>query len=538
LFLSILLIFFHRLILLLIHLLDKSLIFYFNRIAMLCQSLFSKSLLNTLYLPGSSVVQCFYKKLITKGCVYIMKKHFSAILLYLLCAASALLLAGCGNKNNHGLSKENPTSIKIWHYYNGALAAAFDELVSEFNNTVGRENGIVVYSESMSTIVDLENALWDSANKKVGAPDMPNIFQSYQDTATALDKIVSLVDFDDYILEDEKNSYVKLFVDSGYIGTDKKWKLFPVAKSTEVLILNKTDWDKFAADTGASTQDLATWEGLVDIAEKYYQWSGGKAFFGRDAFANYLIIASSQLGHEIFQLSDGIEKLDFDKETMRIIWNHFYVPYVKGYFHHVGQYRSDDVKLGEIIALVCSSSSAVYFPTEVTLADGSSYPIEHLVLPLPNFDHTTPYAVQQGAGMAVTKSTEAEEYASILFLKWFTAAQQNLKFSVNSGYMPVSVEAVKIENVDSYLAEAPTNVIVSDTLHVALDENSRYIMYTSPVITGGTQARSILDTTMPALAIQDRAAVENGAPIDDFLTEEHFEKWYHDTLAQLQECCR
>lgn len=468
-----------------------------------------------------------------------MKKRLSSIL-YIICAVLALLLAGCGemSRNNHGLSKENPTSIKIWHYYNGALAAAFDDLVSEFNNTVGRENGIVVYSESMSTVVDLENALWDSANEKVGAPDMPNIFQCYQDTATALDQVVSLVDLDDYISEDEKNSYVKLFLDAGCIGNDKKWKLFPVAKSTEVLILNKTDWDKFAADTGASTQDLSTWEGLVDTAEKYYEWSDGKAFFGRDAFANYLIIASSQLGHEIFQVSDGREKIDFDKETMRTIWNHFYVPYVKGYFRHVGQYRSDDVKLGEIIALVCSSSSAVYFPTEVTPADGPSYAIEHLVLPLPNFDRTAPYAVQQGAGMAVTKSTEAEEYASVLFLKWFTEWQQNLKFSVNSGYMPVSVEAVKVETVDRYLLENPTSAIVSDSLHVAIDEVSRYIMYTPPAVTGGTQARSILDSSMLDLAIRDRAAVENGTAVDVFLTDEHFEEWYEDTLAQLQECCR
>lgn len=468
-----------------------------------------------------------------------MKKRLSSIL-YIFCAVLALLLTGCGelSRNDHGLSKKNPTSIKIWHYYNGALAAAFDDLVSEFNNTVGRENGIVVYSESMSTVVDLENALWDSANEKVGAPDMPDIFQCYQDTATALDQVVSLVDLDDYISEDEKNSYVKLFLDAGCIGNDKKWKLFPVAKSTEVLILNKTDWDKFAADTGASTQDLSTWEGLVDTAEKYYEWSDGKAFFGRDAFANYLIIASSQLGHEIFQISDGREKLDFDKETMHTIWNHFYVPYVKGYFRHVGQSRCDDVKLGEIIALVCSSSSAVYFPTEVTPADDPSYAIEHLVLPLPNFDRTAPYAIQQGAGMAVTKSTEAEEYASVLFLKWFTECQQNLKFSVKSGYMPVSVEAVKIETVDSYLLENPTSAIVSDTLHVALDEVSRYIMYTPPAVTGATQARNILDSSMPNLAIQDRAAVENGTAVDVFLTDEHFEEWYEDTLAQLQECCR
>ncbi len=466
-----------------------------------------------------------------------MKKRLSS-LLYIFCTVSALLLTGCGSKDHHGLSPQNPTSIKVWHYYNGALATAFDDLVSEFNNTVGRENGVVVYSESMSSVGDLEKALWDSANEKVGAPDMPNIFQSYQDTATALDKVVPLVELDNYIMEDEKNSYVKLFLDSGCIGTDKKWKLFPIAKSTEVLVLNKTDWDRFAADTGVSTQDLSTWEGLTDTAARYYEWSGGKAFFGRDAFANYLIIASSQLGHEIFQVSDGRESLDFDKETMRVIWEHFYVPYVKGYFRHVGQYRSDDAKLGEIIALVCSSSSAVYFPTEVTPAGAPSYAIEHMVLPLPNFDRTAPYAVQQGAGMAVTKSTEAEEYASVLFLKWFTEWQQNLKFSVNSGYMPVSVEAVKTENVDSYLAENPTRAIVSDTLHVALDENSRYIMYTPPAITGGTRARSILDTTMPALAIQDRAAVEAGAPVEDFLTEAHFEEWYEDTLAQLQECCK
>lgn len=468
-----------------------------------------------------------------------MKKRLSSLLyICVVCIICALFFTGCGRQDDHGLSKENPTSIKVWHYYNGALAAAFDELVSEFNNTIGRENGIVVYSESMGTVTDLEKALWDSANEKVGAPDMPNIFQSYQDTATALDKVVSLVDLDEYITEEEKNTYVKLFLDSGSIGIEKRWKLFPVAKSTEVLILNKTDWDRFAADTGASTQDLSTWEGLVGTAEKYYEWSDGRAFFGRDAFANYPIIASSQLGHEIFQVSDGSEKLDFDRETMRVIWDHFYVPYVKGYFRHVGQYRSDDVKLGEIIALVCSSSSAVYFPTEVTPADGASYAIEHLVLPLPNFDRTAPYAVQQGAGMAVTSATEAEEYASILFLKWFTEWQQNLKFSVNSGYMPVSVEAVKTENVDRYLAENPTSAIVADTLHVALDENSRYIMYTPPAVTGGTQARSILDSTMPALALKDRAAVEKGAPVDEFLTDEHFDEWYEDTLSQLLECCR
>lgn len=451
--------------------------------------------------------------------------------------SAAFLLTACDRRETSVLSAKNPTDITIWHYYNGSLGIAFDELAAEFNNTVGRENGIIVHAESMSTIAGLEGALRDAANKKVGAGDMPNIFQCYPDTALALDELVPLVDFDDYLTEGEKVSYVKLFLDSGHIGKNHSWKIFPVAKSTEVLILNKTDWDRFAADTGAAVEDLSTWEGLASTAEAYYDWSGGRAFFGRDAFANYLITASSQLGHEVFQTAGGSVTIDFDRETMRQIWDSFYVPYVKGYYKHVGNYRSDDVKLGEIIALVCSSSSAVFFPTEVTIADNAPYPITYMVLPLPNFDRTAPYAIQQGGGMAVTKSSEAEELASILFLKWFTQMEQNLRFSVSSGYMPVGVEAIKPENIDRYLLEHPTTDIVRDTLSVSLDENNRYVMYTSPAFAGGTQAREILERTMPELAASDRAAVEAGAPIDDFLTDEHFEEWYQDTLSMLKECC-
>lgn len=460
-------------------------------------------------------------------------------ILFLICIVSALsLLTACGKEDNHGLSVDNPTSITIWHYYNGTLAMKFDELVGEFNNTVGRENGVVVYSESMSSVTDLENALWESAQQKIGAPEMPNIFQCYQDNATALDDVVDLINFDDYITEDEKDLYVHRFLSDGCIGADKEWKLFPVAKSTEVLMLNKTDWDKFAAETGASTDDLSTWEGLAATAETYYEWSGGKAFFGRDAFANYVIVGSSQLGHEIFQVTDSGVRLDFDKEAMRRIWDCFYVPYVKGYYLHKGTYRSDDMKLGEILVMVCSTSSAPYFPSEVTPSDGQTYSIDYMILPLPGFERAPSYAVMQGAGMAVTESSEAEIYASLLFLKWFTATEQNLRFSTGSGYMPVTVESVKTDVVDSFLTANNASGIVSDTLHVALEENQQYIMYAPTGFVGGADARSVLNTTMIDLAISDRAAIEAGAPIEDYLTDEHFEAWYEDTLGQLETYCR
>ena len=63
-------------------------------------------------------------------------------------------------------------------------------------------------------------------------------------------------------------------------------------------------------------------------------------------------------------------------------------------------------------------------------------------------------------------------------------------------------------------------------------------MYTPPAFARGTQARNILESTMPELAANDRAAVEAGTPVEEFLTDEHFEEWYQDTLSKLKECCK
>lgn len=59
---------------------------------------------------------------------------------------------------------------------------------------------------------------------------------------------------------------------------------------------------------------------------------------------------------------------------------------------------------------------------------------------MPNFEGTSPCAVQQGAGMVVSKSTPAREYAATVFLKWFTRTENSLAFSLQSGYLPVKKE--------------------------------------------------------------------------------------------------
>ena len=85
-------------------------------------------------------------------------------------------LQGCGKKSL--LDPKDPVSLTIWHYYNGSQQAAFDALVEEFNETVGQEKGIYVQGYSQGSVSDLETAVRDAIDGKVGADAMPDIFSS------------------------------------------------------------------------------------------------------------------------------------------------------------------------------------------------------------------------------------------------------------------------------------------------------------------------------------------------------------------------
>ena len=160
-------------------------------------------------------------------------------------------------------------------------------------------------------------------------------------------------------------------------------KNFPLSKSTEVFLLNRTDWEYFAEATGASYEDLATVEGLTAAAQSYYEWTDsltpepndGKAFFGRDAMANHFLIGAMEMGTELFSVEDGHMTLHFDKEVVRHLWDNYYVPFVKGYFAASGRFRSDDIKTGNIVSFVGSSSCATFFPRQVIVRDTKSNPI-------------------------------------------------------------------------------------------------------------------------------------------------------------------
>lgn len=473
------------------------------------------------------------------------------------------MFTACGKNNSEEkrteklLDKDSPITITIWHYYNGVQQTKFDEMVMDFNNTLGAEKGIIIEANTKNGVDELANNVVDAANGEPGADQLPDIFACYADTAYNLDKKGIIADLKPYFTDEELAEYVPSYIEEGIFSEDSL-KIFPTAKSSEVLIINETDWNKFADSEGLSYDDLKTWESLAKVAEKYYNYTDaltpdvegdGKAFFGRDALANYFTVGATQLFGEMVNSQDKDNPvLNLDKDTVKKLWDNYYVPYLKGYYTAESLYRSDDEKIGTIIALIGSTTGSAYCANEVTIDDEYTYPIENKVLPVPNFEgyeQDKSYVIQQGAGMSVIKSDKKTEYACSIFLKWFTETERNVDFATQSGYLPVKKEANNFEKINKIMQHKGITIdpIISDTLNVAIDEINNRTLYCSTPFKNSPQFRTALTNYVSNTADENRDTmierVENGEDkqkiIEEYTNDKAFDEWFEGLTQQLEQ---
>ena len=406
------------------------------------------------------------------------------------------------------------------------------------------EKGIVVEAESQISIAGVIDNVNASVNKEVSAKPMPDIISIYTDFAYKLDKQGFLVDLNKYLTEDEINEYIDSYINEGKLD-DNSLKIFPIAKSTEVMMIDKVAFDKFSQATGADINDLNTYEGIAGISKLYYEWTDslteekndGKSFFGRDAMANYMIIGTKELGKDIVDVDDGQAKANIDEDIMRKLWDNFYVPYISGYYGSYGKYRSDDIKMGKNVAIVCATTGATYFPKEVTVDNDKVYKTEAIVMKTPHFENKEPYCVQQGAGMAVVKSDPVHEYGATVFLKWFTEIDRNLDFSLDTGYLPVKkMSDTEYEKAKQTIEKSSSEKPVKEALLTSIDEIKEYTPYTTKGFENGEKVRVILEDSLLNKSQKDleeiKAQISNGVDreqaISNYNTEENFKSWFND----------
>ena len=358
------------------------------------------------------------------------------LIVFVLCPILIIAIASCGN--NRLLDPQNPVTLTLWHNYGQQMGESMGSLIEDFNNTVGAERGIIVQITYIADTREINERLMMAVNKDPGAPPLPDIAVIYPRIGVTLVEAGLLMDLTTQFSSEEISAFVPSFIEEGKLGGDAIY-IMPLAKSTEVLYLNATIFNRFAADTGVSRSSLATIEGILDAAEKYYEWSGGKAFFYPENPFHNAMVGMRQLGEEF--VSD--RELSFLSPLYRRMWDAYYTLAVKGgnaIFDNYGNYL---MATGEIVCLTGSSASVTFYPDTVTFPDNTKESLELELLPYPVYEGGENVAIQRGGGMCVFRSDSAREYAAGIFLKWLTQPAQNNRFTLQTGYMPVTESAFR-----------------------------------------------------------------------------------------------
>lgn len=447
------------------------------------------------------------------------------ILIFSLIFSCANVLTGC---NRSLLSPDKPVTITMWHNYGGQMKILMDDLVSEFNRTVGEEEGIIVSVTAIAGSKELHEMLVSSAEKQPGALPLPDLTTAYPKTAVLLEQKDLLTDFSDYFSKSELDAYVEDFVAEGYLG-DEKLCVFPIAKSTELLFVNRTLFDRFASACGFSIDDLGTFEGISLAASAYYNWTDamtpevdgdGKAFFMADSLFNQALVGARQLGGD-FLIGSGeqnFSSLDTQSEAFIQIWDTYFSSAAQGGIAVFDGYSSDLFKTGDLVCAVGSTAGVLYYPTEVTYADNTQEAADYAYLPYPIFEGGEKIALQRGGGMCITAQRDANQLAASIFVKWFTAPEQNLRFTLSSGYLPVTTEAFNQLFVTdlSTLAEAP----VSEQLATILKMYDEYQFFFAPYSENYDALQKDFEATLrkEVASVRDELAIHTSTDKDEAIS--------------------
>lgn len=345
---------------------------------------------------------------------------------FLLCACCVLV--GCTD------APKQPVALTMWHVYGSQATSPMNDLVERFNQSVGREQGIHISVTLVANSGVLHDALVASTRKAQGAGEPPDLFVCYPKTILAIGA-EQVIDWNTWFSEAERQEFVPQFLEEGQI--DGRQTVFPIAKSSNVLLVNATLFDSFSAATGFGYENLHTWEGLFATAKAYYQWSGGKAFFMHDDWMHYAMLNVESLGAPFFVE----ERVNFADPAFRETWMPLAKSALEGEVWLMKGFASSAMMTGEIVCGLESTASILYYKDNVTLPDNSTLPLTLKVAPPPLLKNGKALAILRGAGLGALKSTPEKEQAAAVFCKWLTEVENNLPFVISAGYMPVKKAA-------------------------------------------------------------------------------------------------
>ena len=370
-------------------------------------------------------------------------------------------------------SEDEKAEITFWHAMGGGQGEALESLVADFEK---EHPNIKVNLQNQGNYGDLNQILVATMQSP---SDLPTITQAYPDWMLQFEDANLVTDLTDMVKgEDGIEDYDDILPGvREEIEQDGKIMGLPFNKSTEVLWYNKTLFDELGLEVPK------TYDELKEVSKKIYEEKNIPGV-GFDSLPNFYATYLHNKGLEMDKDLDITSP-----ESVEAV--NYYLDGIKdGYFRIAGtdQYMSGPFANEQVGAYIGSNAGEVY------VKDGVEDKFEYAAAPYP-----AESAVQQGTNIYMfDNADDAQKKAAFEFLKYLTSKEAQIKFALDTGYMPARTSALedsKYKDSDSSIAP-----ILADAT-----KN----LYSRPLAPGSQQAYNDIGSTLEQILSNSDSDVES-----------------------------
>ncbi len=363
----------------------------------------------------------------------------------------AFSLISCGKTRVE--TKDGKIYVSFWHVMGGPLGDALDSLIDEFNNT---HPNIYVEGISVGNYQALAQKLMAAA-----ITNPPVIAQVYPSWATQLSSVIEPME--KYLKEDSvwwnenKDDFFPIFIKDNTING--VLLTFPFNKSVPAYFYNYDLFQKYGIDSFPKTWDefIEDCRKLtVDTDNDGYPDIHGTAFnINVWMFENIVIQQGGVLlkdGHIGFANEKGLYAVNVFKTLLDEG-----LGYITTGFQH-----QNDFIAGKV-GMVSGSTVSYAFMARM------HPPFDMRVAPIPY--KGKPAIIISGTNVAIfKKNTDKQKRAAYEFIKWFTSKEQQIRWSLNTGYAPVRRSALYDDSMKRVLKDRKDMYEVYKQLEYAYTE--------------------------------------------------------------------
>lgn len=402
-----------------------------------------------------------------------MKKYVSAILALVLsmsmaaCSASGSTIqssaqdsspetstsesASADSTSEEGAS-EGTTEITFW--YANDIQDMVDNMVEDFNSTVGEEKGVHVTAEYQGNYVELQQKLQAAAVAKT-VPDVTVLEISAISNFAQGNVIAPL---DDYIAADSVD--MTDFWDGMLYNCkiNDQYYSMPFLRSTTIMFLNNT----IIEEAGLDPDELKTWDDVVEYSRIIKEKTGK---YGLSTCGYNWFFESMMLSQGSSVLNEDETATNMNTDTAKEIISMIKQMKDEGTAHIYTTSEQDKLTMdlmNQNAAIFLNSTAGSSQVRQVAEEQGFDFQANFMPM-------GTQYGTSAGGcNLAITSAVDdAHKQAAWEFVKWMTEADQTIYSSQQTGYLVTHKSAAEAPEMESWYEEYPEYKVAIDQLQYA-----------------------------------------------------------------------